>query len=700
MSDFLQMPIEFIKGVGPQRADLLKKELGIFTPADMLSYYPFRYVDRSKFYKIAELQEEFPYVQIKGKISRFELLGDGRTQRLSANFYDESGHIELVWFKGVKWIRQSLKTGVEYIVFGKASSFKKKLNIVHPDIDESSSILQAIEMRLQPMYPSSEKLNARNLNSRGIEKIMRQIIAELKGELRETLPEYLLRELALMPYEQAVRQVHYPSDAESLKKAQFRLKFEELLMIQLQLLRLKLINQQSVKGFMFSKVGEHFLHFYEKELPFELTNAQKKVIKEIRADVGSGKQMNRLLQGDVGSGKTIVSLLVMLIALDNNFQCALMAPTEILANQHFKTISDQLSNTNISVALLTGSTKAAERKKLHKSLENGETQILIGTHALIEDKVQFKNLGLVVIDEQHRFGVAQRAKLWKKNTNPPHILVMTATPIPRTLAMTLYGDLEISSIDELPPGRKTIKTVHYFENARLKLNHFLKVEIKKGRQVYIVYPLIKESEALDYKHLEEGYESVKSFFPEPEFLIGIVNGQMKAEDKDYEMKLFAEGKTHILMATTVIEVGVNVPNASVMVVESAERFGLSQLHQLRGRVGRGAEQSYCILMSGYKLSSDARLRMETMCRTNNGFEIAEVDLKIRGPGDMLGTKQSGVLDLAIANLATDGEILGKAREIAINILNRDSNLSLPENARLKNSFTAYFKKNTNWGRIS
>lgn len=699
-NSFLQTPIEYLRGIGPQKAEILKKELHLFSYDDLITLYPFRYVDRTKFYTVSTITADLPYVQLKGKLIKMQTLGEKRGKRLSAIFKDETGMMELVWFQGIKWMLEKLKLNTEYIVFGKPTLFNNKFNIAHPEIEEVTEQNTKFANALQPVYPSTEKLKAKGLDSKGISKIQKNLIELLKNNVPETLSEKLLRELHLISREEALRQIHFPSNPEILKKAQVRLKFEELFFIQLKLLKLKLNRNVNFKGFVFTTVGENFNFFYKNNLPFELTDAQKKVIKEIRQDMGTGKQMNRLLQGDVGSGKTLVALMCMLIAIDNGFQACLMAPTEILANQHLISLNEFLKGMPIQVGLLTGSSKSAERKKLHEKLQNGELNLLIGTHALLEDEVQFKNLGLVVIDEQHRFGVAQRAKLWKKNTNPPHVLVMTATPIPRTLAMTLYGDLDVSIIDKLPAGRKPIKTIHSYDSDRLRVFGFMKEQIKAGRQIYVVYPLIKESEKMDYKDLMDGYESIVRDFPLPDYKVSIVHGQMKPQDKDYEMQRFVNGETQIMVATTVIEVGVNVSNASVMVIESAERFGLSQLHQLRGRVGRGAEQSYCILMTSYKLSSDAKLRMETMVRTTDGFEIADVDLKLRGPGDIAGTQQSGITDLKLADLAKDAQILQHARNVAVEVLNDDPLLQKQENLVMKNQLEALNKNRANWSRIS
>lgn len=701
-TNFLNTPIEYLKNVGPQKAEVLKKELHIFKYADLLFYYPFRYVDRTKFYKVKDISEDLPFVQLKGKIISTKMVGVKRAQRFVATFGDETGKIELVWFQGAKWIAEKIKPHQtnEYIVFGRPTLFNGTFNISHPEIELATPENTTFASALQAVYNSTEKLKSRGLDTKGIARLQKSLTTLINRNIPETLSAKIINHFQLLPREEALKQIHFPKNPEALKKAEFRLKFEELFFIQLKLLKQKVTRETTARGYMFAKVGDNFNDFYSKHLPFELTNAQKRVVKEIRADMGSGKQMNRLLQGDVGSGKTLVALMSILIALDNGFQACLMAPTEILATQHFETISVLLKPLNISVGLLTGSTKTKERRSIHEQLLNGEMQILIGTHALLENVVQFKNIGLVVIDEQHRFGVAQRAKMWEKNSLSPHMLIMSATPIPRTLAMTLYGDLDVSVIDEMPPGRKPIQTVHRFDNHRDRVFGFMKEQIALGRQIYIVYPLIKESEKMDYKDLMDGYESIARAFPTPIYNVSIVHGQMKADAKDYEMQRFVKGITNIMVATTVIEVGVNVPNASVMIIESAERFGLSQLHQLRGRVGRGAEQSYCILMTSYKLSSEGRLRMETMCRTNDGFEIADVDLKLRGPGDMAGTTQSGVLDLNIADLAKDAQILHSARNIATEILADDPNLEKPENGNIAYQLAMANSSKTNWSRIS
>lgn len=701
----LQTPIEYLKGVGPQRGELLRKELGIHRYEDLINFYPNRYIDRTRYYKINELQNNPAEVQIIGKIINIKTVEFGKAKkRLVATFVDETGEMELVWFQGHKWIRESLKINIPYVIFGKVTSFNGQYNMAHPEMELLNEHEQSLRSALQPVYPSTETLTNRGISNRVVNKMMQQLFLETQAKFTETLPQYLLDELKLIPKNAALFNIHFPKSPELLAKAQFRLKFEELFFIQLQLITKNLVRKHKIKGHPFTIIGENFNNFYKNHLPFELTNAQKKVLKEIRNDLGSNAQMNRLLQGDVGSGKTIVALMAMLIALDNGFQSCLMAPTEILANQHFNGLTELLnretSGLNINIKILTGSTKTSERKIIHEELENGSLHILIGTHALLEDKVQFQNLGLAIIDEQHRFGVEQRSKLWKKNEIPPHVLVMTATPIPRTLAMSLYGDLDVSVIDELPPGRKPIQTVHRYDSNRLKVWKFIKDEIAKGRQIYIVYPLIQESETMDYKDLMDGYESISRDFPLPNYSISIVHGKMKPAEKDSEMKRFAEGKTNIMVATTVIEVGVNIPNASVMIIESAERFGLSQLHQLRGRVGRGAEQSYCILMTSHKLSNESKIRLETMCKTNDGFEIAEVDLKLRGPGDIMGKQQSGVLNLQIADLVKDKDILVVARNEAIKLLKKDSSMSLPEHQTLRQIFIELAKKKNIWNYIS
>ncbi|MFV0592174.1 MAG: ATP-dependent DNA helicase RecG [Draconibacterium sp.] len=700
MPDFLDQEIKFLPGVGPKRAEILSMELKIFTFRDLLYYYPYKYIDRTKFYKISEIHSQMPYIQVKGKIRAMETVGAGNKQRLSARFYDETGSIELIWFRAIKWQKENLKLNKEYIVFGKPSDFGGKISVVHPELETEEEKTLAPSGLFQGYYNTTENMKKKYLNSKAVHKIQLTLLNVVRGKIRETLPGDLVSRLKLMSLEEALVNIHKPESTLELKKAIFRLKFEELFFIQLKILAIKHNRNQKFKGFRFEHVGYNFNKFYSDFLPFELTNAQKKVIKEIRRDVNQNTQMNRLLQGDVGSGKTLVALMTMLLAMDNGFQSCLMAPTEILAQQHFQSISKFLNGMNIKVGLLTGSTKTSERKELHEALQSGEMQIIIGTHALIEDAVIFDKLGLVVIDEQHRFGVAQRAKLWQKNELiPPHILVMTATPIPRTLAMTVYGDLDVSVIDELPPGRKPIQTMHFYENRRKQLNNFLKQQIEKGTQVYIVYPLISESEKMDLKNLEEGFRHISEAFPD--FKISMVHGKMKPAIKENAMQHFKNAESQIMVATTVIEVGVDVPNASVMVIESAERFGLSQLHQLRGRVGRGAEQSYCILMSSYKLSNESRKRLETMVRTNDGFEIAEVDMKLRGPGDMEGTAQSGMgFDLKIANLGKDGEILQMARNVANDILDEDPFLQKENNRLLLQSLLSNKETEFDWSSIS
>ena len=700
MSVNLQTPIDYLKGVGPNRADLLRSELGIHTYQDLINLFPNRYIDRTKYYKINALQQNNAEVQVVGTIISFREVAQKRGKRLVADFKDDTGVMELVWFRGQKWIRESLKTGQPYVIFGKTNWYNGKFSMPHPELELLNEHEKNLRSAMQAIYPSTEKLSNKGITNRVIAKIMQQLFLETKGQFVETLSKTILGELKLISKSDALFNIHFPKSSNLLSKAQFRLKFEELFYIQLQLILKNLIHKSKIKGFKFDKVGDYFNIFYKDHLPFELTSAQKRVLKEIRSDLGSNAQMNRLLQGDVGSGKTIVAFMSMLMGLDNGFQCCLMAPTEILSVQHYNGLSELCNKLNISISLLTGSSKTSERKEIHENLENGSLQILVGTHALLEDKVKFKNLGLAIIDEQHRFGVAQRSKLWHKNTSPPHVLVMTATPIPRTLAMSVYGDLDISVIDELPAGRKPIKTVHRYDNNRLNVFKFMKDEIAKGRQVYVVYPLIQESEKMDYKDLMDGYESISREFPLPQYQISIVHGKMKASDKDYEMQRFAKGETNIMVATTVIEVGVNVPNASVMVIESAERFGLSQLHQLRGRVGRGAEQSYCILMTSHKLNNDSKTRLETMVRSNDGFEIAEVDLKLRGPGDIMGTQQSGVLNLRIADIVKDKAILDQARYFAKTILKIDPSLSLPENKFILQTYRQMAKYKNIWNYIS
>ncbi len=702
MSDLLEKPIEYLKGVGTVKAEMLKKELGIFTFGDFLLAYPFRYVDRTKFHRIGEIDASGE-VQIKGILRKVELIGEGRAKRLVGRFRDETGVIDLVWFQGIYWLQKHLKPGAGYVVFGKVNQYGHSLSIAHPEMDEVSPDEAEVQLTFSPVYSSTDKLNAKGLDSRGRRKIMENLLEQLKpADVPENLPDYLLKKMRLINRYQACRAIHFPKDEKELNAALNRLKFEELFFLQLRLLQSKARRKLGVKGFVFSKIGDSFNSFYHKKLPFELTNAQKRVVKEIRSDLGSGVQVNRLLQGDVGSGKTIVALLCMLIALDNGFQSCLMAPTEILAQQHFEGISGLVEGIGIKVEFLSGSIKGKKRTAILDDLSAGKIHILIGTHALIEDWVVFQNLGLAITDEQHRFGVEQRASLWKKSAeNPPHVLVMTATPIPRTLAMTLYGDLDVSVIDELPPGRKPITTVHRSEGYRMPVFGFMKDEIAAGRQIYVVYPLIEESEKMDLKNLEEGYEALSRDFPKPKYQISVVHGRMKAADKDFEMQRFVKRETQIMIATTVIEVGVNVPNASVMVIENAERFGLSQLHQLRGRVGRGADQSYCILMTEDKISADARERIRTMVRTNNGFEIAEVDMHLRGPGNMEGTQQSGLIeDLKLSDLAKDEKILQSARSLAMLILDRDPHLKHELNTPLLEHLRTFGKKYKHWGFIS
>jgi len=700
MQEYLHQDIQFLPGVGPKRAELLREELDIHKVEDLLSYYPYRYVDRSRFYKISEVTSDMPYIQIKGKIQGYASVGKGRGKRLVADFRDESGRMELVWFRGAKWIPENYPVGKELVVFGRPTVYQRKLNVVHPELEDPEK-KHVVSSKLQAVYSTTEKLKDNYLTSKAISKLMANLGKGLPKQFEETLPAWLLQKLNLVNLDMAMRQIHFPDTSVQYKKAELRLKFEELFYIQLHILRGKTERNKRFRGNVFETVGEQFNTFYQEHLHFELTGAQKKVMKEIRRDMGSGRQMNRLLQGDVGSGKTLVALMSMLIAIDNGFQACIMAPTEILAQQHYKSISSFLDGMDVRVELLTGSVKKSDRVPIHEGLLDGSLHILIGTHAVIEDVVQFQRLGLVVIDEQHRFGVAQRARLWKKADVLPHVLVMTATPIPRTLAMTLYGDLDVSVIDELPPGRKPIITRHSFDSKRLMVFGFLKKQLALGRQAFIVYPLIKESESMDYKDLEDGLESISRAFPPPDYQVGVVHGKMKPEEKEASMAHFVAGRTHIMVATTVIEVGVDIPNASIMIIESAERFGLSQLHQLRGRVGRGADQSYCILMSGYKLSEEGKKRIETMVRTNDGFEIAEVDLKLRGPGDIEGTQQSGVpFNLKIAHLGRDSQILQLARDTAELIIDEDPDLKLEKNF----IFAKHIKKGNpsriDWGKIS
>jgi ATP-dependent DNA helicase RecG len=697
---FLETPVEYLKGVGPARADILKKELQIYTFGELISLFPFRYIDRTKIFRIAEVTDDTAYVQVRGRIIDVQVIGSQRVKRIIAVLADDSGELELVWFQGIKWITQKLKPGAEYIVFGKPSWFNGHLTIAHPDLELPNEQVCSVSDTFRPLYSSTEKLKSRGLDSKGISRLMKTLIQSDRFYIPENLNQEILSNLKLMMRQEAFIHIHFPENHEKLQKAQARLKFEELFYIQLRLLRQKYQRTQKQSGHTFSVVG-HFLNdFYHQSLSFELTDAQKRVIKEIRSDLGSGKQMNRLLQGDVGSGKTLVALMTMLIALDNNFQACLMAPTEILANQHYQNIVKMVSGLGIRIELLTGSTKPAKRKEIAAGLSNETLQILIGTHALIEENVQFSNLGFVVIDEQHRFGVAQRARLWEKNAVTPHVLVMTATPIPRTLAMTLYGDLDSSILDEMPPGRKPVITKHVYESKHDQVFDFIRKQIGKGTQVYIVFPLIQESETLDLKNLMEGYESIKRVFPGPEYAISMVHGKMKQKEKDEAMERFLNKETQILVATTVIEVGVDIPNASLMVIENAERFGLSQLHQLRGRVGRGADQSYCILVSGYKLTTEAKKRIETMVETNDGFIIAETDLRLRGPGDMEGTQQSGILNLKIADIIRDEKILKYARNLATDIIRDDPTLGKETNAVLARHMKIMDKYRENWGLIS
>jgi ATP-dependent DNA helicase RecG len=691
--------IKFLPGVGPKKAELFARELNIHSAEDLVRHYPYKYIDRSRFYYIHEITENMPFIQLKGQILRFEKTGEGRNQRLTALFTDGKRSIELVWFQGIKFILEKYKAGVTYVIFGKPSFFNGRFNLLHPEIDLPSQLPSPETMGFQPYYNTTEKMKSGFLNSKAVQKIMLSVLPHLQAGVADTLPAYLLKKYSLMNLTESLTNIHFPNNAHALNKARQRLKFEELLYIQLNILQQSKWREMNLQGFSMKRVGPFFHSFYSDYLPFELTNAQKRVIREIHSDMSGGKQMNRLLQGDVGSGKTLVALMSMLIAIDNGYQACIMAPTEILASQHFETIRQLVGDSGVKVSLLTGSTRKKARTQLHDSLSSGELHILIGTHALIEDPVQFHNLGLVVIDEQHRFGVEQRSKLWRKNVQPPHILVMTATPIPRTLAMTLYGDLKISVIDELPPGRKPVQTYHYYENKRQALNGFIYKQIEAGRQVYVVYPLIEESEKMDLQNVTEGYVYFRETFPE--FKISMVHGKLKPAEKEYQMQQFSSGNTQLMVATTVIEVGVNVPNASVMIIENAERFGLSQLHQLRGRVGRGAEQSYCILLTGFKLANDTRKRMEIMTRTNDGFEIAEADLQLRGPGDLEGTQQSGLpFELKIADLVRDSRMLEIARNTALDILDEDPMLKLEQNRVLDQQLKKLKQSTVNWGNIS
>ena len=698
----LTSPIEYLKGVGPAKGALLQKELSIFTLEDLLNHFPFRYIDRTQFFDIQSLPHHTGHVQVKGVLSRVQLLGQGRKKRLTAQLKDPTGTLELIWFSGITWIQKQLVEGAEYIAFGKIQVYFDQVNMPHPELErlEGQPIKKA--QRLEPVYSSTEKLNAKGLDTRNRRKLIQHLFEKIRKEaLPENLSNDLLNELQLLNRYEAYLNIHLPANNELLSRAIFRLKFEELFFLQLRLFMLKKVRKKNLKGFVFEKIGSYFNDFYQHHLPFNLTKAQQRVIKEIRQDLKAGIQMNRLLQGDVGSGKTIVAVLCILMALDNGFQSCLMAPTEILAKQHFEGIRELLIPLGIQVAYLSGSVKGKPRKEILEELANGHIDVLIGTHALIEPKVEFKQLGLAIIDEQHRFGVAQRAKLWNKSRPfPPHVLVMTATPIPRTLAMTLYGDLDVSVIDELPPGRKAVQTIHQTENNRLRVFGFMQEQIQIGRQIYVVYPLIEESETLDLQNLMEGYEAISRAFPMPDYQISIVHGKMKPADKDFEMQRFVTGQTQIMVATTVIEVGVNVPNASVMIIENTERFGLSQLHQLRGRVGRGADQSYCILMSSFKLSNEAKKRIKTMVDTNNGFEIAEADLELRGPGTIEGTQQSGLISFKLADISKDQALLKQARNLANTITEKDPQLMTPMNAPLKKHIEKHYQHVKGWSRIS
>ena len=695
--DIFQTDIKFVRGVGPKRAETLNKEADIFTLGDLLRYYPYRYIDRTRMYYVHEIDNSMVYIQLKGKITAFELVGEGRKRRLIAHFTDGTGFIDLIWFQGIRYIENSLKVGQEYIVFGKPSRFGSKWNIAHPEVDPYNSDQDRPE-GFMAMYSTTEQMKRNYLNSKAIQKLVSEGFNLLKEPLKETLPPDVIKAANLMSYHEAIENIHFPKGPIQLRDAEYRLKFEELFYIQLNIVRYAADRKAKLNGFIFSKIGKYLNGFYENKLPFALTEAQKRVIREIRRDTATGEQMNRLLQGDVGSGKTLVALMCMLIALDNGFQACLMAPTEILATQHYETFLEMLEGMDIKVALLTGSTKKRDREELHEALRSGEINILLGTHALIEDVVQFHNLGFVIIDEQHRFGVAQRAKLWAKNEQPPHVLVMTATPIPRTLAMTVYGDLDVSVIDELPPGRKPVQTLHRYDQKRGALYQFVRQQLNEGRQAYIVYPLIEESETLDLKNLEEGFEHIKEVFPE--FKICKMHGRMKPAEKEQVMQQFVRNEAQIMVSTTVIEVGVNVPNASVMIIESAQRFGLSQLHQLRGRVGRGADQAYCVLITPYELSADTRKRMEIMTESNDGFVIAEADLKLRGPGDLEGTQQSGIaFSLKIADVVRDNNILQRAREVAESVIASDPDLSHPTHKVLKRQLSRLSGNRYDWGRI-
>jgi ATP-dependent DNA helicase RecG len=699
-SDILESEIKYLPGVGPKRAELLEKELNIKTFRDMLYYFPFKHVDRTRFYRINQITGDLPYIQFEGKITRVELAGSGRNKRLTALISDGTGTLELIWFKGLRWINDLVKPGKIFFVYGKPAVFNNKINLIHPELEDPAREEKTFNAALQSFYITTEKLKNSFITTRVIQKLQNRLLNIVYGKIDESLPGEFLKKLGMGGINDTLLNIHFPQSVDNLKKAEARLKFEELFYLQLNILKLKAGRYQKIRGFVFSRVGEIFHDFYNNHLPFELTSAQKRVFREIRNDTGSGKQMNRLLQGDVGSGKTLVAIMSMLIAIDNGYQACLMVPTEILATQHMATISNILGNLPVKTALLTGSTRKKMRTTLHAQLLSGELNILIGTHALIEETVQFKQLGLVIIDEQHRFGVAQRARMWKKNSTPPHMLVMTATPIPRTLAMTVYGDLEVSVIDELPPGRKPVVTAHFFDSKRERLFGFMREQIAQGRQIYVVYPLISESEKMDYKDLEDGFESITRSFPPPRYVVAIVHGKMKPGTKETGMQQFISGRANILVATTVIEVGVDVPNASVMVIESAEKFGLSQIHQLRGRVGRGADQSYCILMTSYKLSVEARQRIKTMVETNDGFEIAEADMKLRGPGDLEGTMQSGYpFELKISHLGRDSQILEYARREAMEILESDPLLEKPENEVFYRQLQRMHPEIEEWGKI-
>ncbi|HJH60312.1 MAG TPA: ATP-dependent DNA helicase RecG [Bacteroidetes bacterium] len=700
MVDLLQTKIEFLKGVGPKRAELLNKELSIFTYQDMLDHFPFRYVDKSKVHKVNQICSDAVYYQLVGTVSNMQSFGSPRVTRITATFTDETGSVELVWFQGLKWIRSRFRPGMKYLIFGKANFFNNRYSFVHPEVDDYNPNDLVVGESLQGVYYTTQKLSNIGLGSRQIANIIKTLLPQVVDIIPEVLPQSLVIKDNLMSRKEAYYKIHLPSSARDIHNATLRLKYDEHFFFQLRMLLHKKDRQINTMSVVFDKVGDYFNTFYKEHLPFPLTGAQKRVIKEIRADLKTGHQMNRLLQGDVGSGKTIVALMIMLLALDNGYQAALMAPTEILATQHYESVTDQLKGMNINVALLTGSTKTAERRNILEQLADGSVNIIIGTHALIEDKVVFKNLGLCIVDEQHRFGVAQRARFWEKTSMPPHTLVMTATPIPRTLAMTQYGDLDVSKIDELPPGRKPVKTIHLYQESRLAIISFMKRQIAEGRQIYVVYPLIKESEKMDLINLKEGYEALLRDFPEPEYRICVVHGQMKADDKDFEMQRFVKHQAHIMVATTVIEVGVNVPNASVMIIENADRFGLSQLHQLRGRVGRGYDQSYCILVTDHKLTGEGKKRMATMVSTNDGFEIAEADLLLRGPGETQGTRQSGQVEMKLGDLTKDEPLIRHTRRMVSLLLESDPLLSKPEHAATKRYFDMYYSQDFDWGRIA